>query len=1069
MTFPLDVRTQLLFDGVWTDVTGDVYQRDPITITRGRSDEAATVEPSRCNLTFDNRAGDYSPRNPVGTHFGVLGRNTPLRVLTPGTEDPYLALSGIADTHALTPDTASLDITGDIDIRLELEPQTWRPPTLWQLARKAEDATGWSWFLFLGTDGKLTFAWSTDGAGTGYQFHASTVAVPASVTRFAIRVTLDVDNGAAGNDVKFYLAPTIGGTWSQLGATVTTAGTTSIFASGSDLKLGILLHAKIYAFEVRNGIAGTLVTSPDFTIQDSGSTGFMDAQGRPWTLNAPIVNPNARYHGEVSSWPPRWNQPGTDVYVPIQADGILRRLGQGASALKSTLYRGLTAAADVVAYWPMEDGTAATELASALPDAPPMTINPTVGTEVRLSTYTGFKASEALPEGSGAIFAADVPDYPLAIPTKVQVRFLIHVPSGGIPNEGVIARVFTSGSAGRWDLRVDSTNDLRLIVFDTDGNQIHDSGLIVWGAGGINGKNLRVSLGMERVGADVTYQIVTIEVGQTNGYVYFGTVTGRSLGKATRVVVNSARFDGPAYGHVSVHNQITSIFDLSSELNAWIGETAAARIMRLCRDENVPIALIGKPLAGTNLLTAAQASFEDGTTGGWIAGGTVLPTLTNDTAHPSDGHRSLKIHWNGAGVFPQGQLTLSGYVAGMTYTVAADVYIPSGSPDVYIGGDSATSALTPIKNRMHRIWTAFVAATTTPVIKIVSSGAAGDVWVDRVMVNVGDTPAEYSTLGPTGTVYDSVTMGPQLPMTLLDLLREAADADMGILYEPRGFLGLAYRTRASLQSQVTRLALDYTAGHLTAIEPTEDDQRTRNDITVERPSGASARAELTTGPLSTLPPPDGVGRYDEKIIANIDLDAGLADQAGWRLHMGTVDEARYPVLGINLATDPFTDDAALSAAAQTLDVGEKVTVARPPAWLPPETIGQLAQGTTETLTRHQWEIAVNCSPASSWDVGVWDAASGPGEARYSSDGSSLSAGATATATSLSVATPSGPLWSSADGPFDLYVAGERMTVTGITGASSPQTFTVVRSVNGVVKAQASGAEVRLFQPAVFAL
>ena len=42
-------------------------------------------------------------------------------------------------------------------------------------------------------------------------------------------------------------------------------------------------------------------------------------------------------------------------------------------------------------------------------------------------------------------------------------------------------------------------------------------------------------------------------------------------------------------------------------------------------------------------------------------------------------------------------------------------------------------------------------------------------------------------------------------------------------------------------------------------------------------------------------------------------------------------------------------------------------------------------------------------------------------------------------------------------------------VTDITGSSSPQSFTVVRSVNGVVKSQAEGAAVALASTPVYAL
>jgi hypothetical protein len=93
--------------------------------------------------------------------------------------------------------------------------------------------------------------------------------------------------------------------------------------------------------------------------------------------------------------------------------------------------------------------------------------------------------------------------------------------------------------------------------------------------------------------------------------------------------------------------------------------------------------------------------------------------------------------------------------------------------------------------------------------------------------------------------------------------------------------------------------------------------------------------------------------------------------------------------------------------------------------------------------------------------------------RWASDGSALAAGVSSSATSLSVSTtnPGSPLWTTSAGdlPFDILVAGERMTVTAISGASSPQAFTVVRSVNSVVKAQTAGAPLTLFYPPIWSL
>lgn len=77
---PLQVLVELLIAGTWTDITSDVYLRNPISISRGRADEASSVDPASCSLTLNNRLGVYSPRNPRSPYFGLLGRNTPVRV-----------------------------------------------------------------------------------------------------------------------------------------------------------------------------------------------------------------------------------------------------------------------------------------------------------------------------------------------------------------------------------------------------------------------------------------------------------------------------------------------------------------------------------------------------------------------------------------------------------------------------------------------------------------------------------------------------------------------------------------------------------------------------------------------------------------------------------------------------------------------------------------------------------------------------------------------------------------------------------------------------------------------------
>ena len=66
--------------GVWMDVSADVYQRDGLTITRGRSDQQSQSEPQSASFTLENRDGKYSARNPMSPLYGVFGRNTPVRI-----------------------------------------------------------------------------------------------------------------------------------------------------------------------------------------------------------------------------------------------------------------------------------------------------------------------------------------------------------------------------------------------------------------------------------------------------------------------------------------------------------------------------------------------------------------------------------------------------------------------------------------------------------------------------------------------------------------------------------------------------------------------------------------------------------------------------------------------------------------------------------------------------------------------------------------------------------------------------------------------------------------------------
>ncbi|GAA2199955.1 hypothetical protein [Streptomyces bangladeshensis] len=330
--------------------------------------------------------------------------------------------------------------------------------------------------------------------------------------------------------------------------------------------------------------------------------------------------------------------------------------------------------------------------------------------------------------------------------------------------------------------------------------------------------------------------------------------------------------------------------------------------------------------------------------------------------------------------------------------------------------------------------------------------AAGHVTVQTTVTSITDLGAAVQPSGETagrrmqrlcagagiafdwvGDLDDTVAMGAQSRQNLLAQLQECTLADGGLLYESRSGVGLGYRTRASLYNQDPVLTLDYTAGQLVQIPvPVEDDRYVQNKVTVTV-GGASATYEETSGTLRTELPPAGVGEYGQEYTLNLgSSDAGtLKDQAAWRVHLGTVDEARFPQISVNLAHPSITP--AMRRAILAMRLGDRIQITNPPAWLPPDTIDQLILGMSETITHFEHKVTFTCAPASPYSsIGVLDTA----WSRIDTDGSELVANISSSATSIGVQPSAGAdvLWTkdTADFPLDIRVGGEVMRVTAIS-------------------------------------
>ncbi|WAL94005.1 hypothetical protein [Streptomyces sp. Je 1-369] len=803
---PLGLRVEIRTGTVWTDITADVKTADPITHARGIRNSGTAADPATCPLKIDNKDGRYSPRNPMSPYYGLIGRNTPMRMWLPGGPH-FLDLDGSPTISASTPDAAVLDITGDLDIRIEAA-TSWYAPGPHTLIGKWDTAGNQRSYLLRLQDGQLYLSYSTDGTSAGSFFHSRSL--PALPPRAALRATLDVDNGSGGRTARFYWAPSLVGPWAEFGAPVALAGPISIYSGTAPLTVApsdlttsvprLPIEGRVYAAEVRSGIGGTVVAAPNFAAQGLGSTGLTDSAGRVWSYaSTAIADRQERFVGEISTWPQRWVPSEKAVWTTVEASGILRRYGQGQKALDSTLRRRIPSGRPL-AYWPMEEEREATRAYSPIKGVTPAAV-----TGLEFAGVDTLPSSKALPKlTAAATLSAIVPTY--VDVGQWQVEFVYtaddKAPPAAEPWPEVIS-VSTTGTVRRWwvGMRTDSA---RLLGYDASGAELvhHSIGI----GGDVFHGWVRMRLWARDLGGGtMEYQLAWQDVGGTAGV---ATNTTSALpGRVTAVTANwGPRTEGWAIGHLAVLPAADSSLYTGSD-DGYAGETAWGRMLRLANEEQIPLARIAGPL--------------------------------------------------------------------------------------------------------------------TP---------------ERV--------------------------GPQRPQTLLALLQEAAEADGGMLLESRERLGLLYRDRSSLYTQEPALVLDYADGTIsTPLEPVDDDTATRNDITVTRTGGSSARAVLEEGPLSVQPPPDGIGLYDESVTLNLDDDVQPVFHSYWRLHLGTYDGARYPSARIRLHRRPTLIPAVLA-----LREGDVIRLMNLPPWVAYGPVDLLVTGYSEVMLPRTWEITFTCEPGGPWDL-----------------------------------------------------------------------------------------------------
>ncbi|WP_411132736.1 hypothetical protein, partial [Streptomyces sp. 030-HV] len=341
-------------------------------VTRGMTAESSSAaSPTTCSCDLDSRDDRYAPRNPVSPLYGLIGRNTPFRWgYTVGS--PWLAFPGTSGNRVTTPGSSTLAV-GDLDVRLDAALDTWVGQSL--AARYQSSGEHRAWAIDIAGTGQVGFYWSPDGSLVNRQVQFSTVPVPAyRGQRLTLRITLDVDNGRGGYELRFYTGRTVNDTeWVLLGAPIIGTSTTAVYDGPASIELGHMsgitttpTAGRLHAFRLLNGIDGTTVASMTTADATPGATSFTSG-GRVWTLAGAttLSNRHVRMAGEVPAWPPTRDLSGQDNYVSINPAGITRRMDAGNKPQDSAIRRYIKAEG-ALECWPLTDGVNSTTAKSLM-------------------------------------------------------------------------------------------------------------------------------------------------------------------------------------------------------------------------------------------------------------------------------------------------------------------------------------------------------------------------------------------------------------------------------------------------------------------------------------------------------------------------------------------------------------------------------------------------------------------------------------------------------------------------------------------------------------------------------
>lgn len=335
-----------------------------------------------------------------------------------------------------------------------------------------------------------------------------------------------------------------------------------------------------------------------------------------------------RFVGEVTAWPARWDPSESDVWVPLEACGILRRLQQGAPPLRSPLFRAISgiAAGDYqpIDYWPAEDGTTSTQIANAMPGG--ATSFPASG----VSFSQGGPAGSAPLIVANAGFAANFFVRQYAATSRWALQWVMNVPAQPAALTTLFEVRSTGGSVATWRFQVEpdafaGQDDYHWRGYDSTGSLIADTRVSMGGPGAPSEAEFYGGWYSWFAGVYESSGFMVATTGVSDGDLYeLATVDSSPLAAGVSGAVRDftvsvdASLDGIGLGHFSVFvdpafHPFNDSHANARALNGWAGEQAHERVERLCREQGIAIETIGtqSALMGPQRIATLMDLLED--------------------------------------------------------------------------------------------------------------------------------------------------------------------------------------------------------------------------------------------------------------------------------------------------------------------------------------------------------------------------------------------------------------------------------------------------------------------------